>query len=1393
VAFLLTFAVALVAALTLSGNVMAEAGVQCAPTGMESVSTPRDHYQAGEVATISGDGYAIACDVKVDVERPDGVVESFTATTDVGGNFMLDYQVPPPPGVVGQYKVVVRGLEGAELASLTFEDAPAPQFDIAPAHVAATGTHVFSALVRNTANASSDTARCVRITTPASVTVTSATFVVASPSTTGPWNLTTGANFVELRTDTNLRTGVFGSSNNWVRFEITANATSTGSATWTSRMVTSNASCPSGGSTDQLAVRVGGTFTRDYTADFRDASNNVIAAPTALQGQSQQYRIRITRASGGDDLSYAAVALPTCLTSITSISTTNSAGPSAPDFVAQLTDNYFRFVTTGDKLAQNGQWTQVQFTATATCSLGSHAFRTASWKNTSPETSQDDIFKLLAGIGQPTLTVISPNVAPTVAADDATVTVNEGQTAANTGIWGDANPTDTVTLSASVGTVVTSGANVAGTWSWTYPTTDGPDQTQTVTITANDGTTSTNTTFQLDVNNSAPSATFNAPASVDEASNIGLSLTDPSDPSSADTAAGFEYRFSCDNGTTWTPWSASNAGVCSTTDDGIRNVKGELRDKDGDTSTYSASVTVENVAPSATFSAPAAVDEGSDIDISLTHVVDPSSADTHEYRFSCDGGTTWTAWSSSATHACPTNDNGSRTVNGQVRDDDGMSPEYVAPVTVNNVGPSATFSAPETVAEGSMISVSVTDPSDPSSADIAGGFHYRFSCDGGATWTDWAVRNEHSCPTDDNGTKVIKAGIRDKDAGASTYSTSVTVTNVAPSATFSAPAAVDEGSDIDISLTHVVDPSSADTHEYRFSCDDGNAWTAWGNSAHACPTTDNGTVVVKGQIRDDDDGASPIYEATVTVDNVAPSATFDAPDSVNEGSNINFSLSDVVDPGSADTHEYRFSCDGGATWMPYGNSASHSCATDDDGTKSVTGQVRDDDGDASPVYEANVAVDNVAPTATFNAPESVDEGSNINLSLTDAADPSPADSAAGFDYRFSCDAGATWTAWSASNTHACPTDDNGTNDVKGQIRDKDGGTSTYSASVTVDNVAPTAAFNAPDTVNEGSNINLSLTSPSDPSPSDTAAGFQYAFDCGDGSGYGAYSPSHSRSCATSDNGTRNVRGKIRDKDGGVTEYTAAVTINNVAPTLHTLTANSYAVPVGTTVTVSGSYSDPGSADMFTCVVAWDDGSVNTEINRPAGSTSCETGKSFMQQGVYSVSMYVNDDDGGTSNTLTIVLAVYDPSAGGFVTGGGWINSPAGSYAADPAASGRANFGFNSQYKKGATVPTGQTEFQLHFASFNFHSDAYEWLVVSGHKAQYKGTGKVNGVPGYGFLLTAYDGNLSGGGGVDKFRIKVWRLSDGAVVYDTKMGTSDDIDQANPLAIAGGSIVIHKSK
>jgi large repetitive protein len=440
----LTMLLVFAAALVLSGNAMADSGVPCAATGMESVSTPRDHYQAGEVATISGGGYATFCDVQVDVERPDGVVESFTATTDLGGTFSLDYQVPPPPGVLGQYRVVVRGLNGAELASTTFEDAPAPQFDVAPSHVKTTGTRTFSVLVRNVASGSGDTARCVRVITGSNFDVTSATFVVANPGTsagqTGNWQLATGTNFVQIRNNENAPggRGLLGqalSDPNWVRFEITVNVQAIGTQMWRAWMNTNGTADCTSGSSDDLSVRAGGSFTRDYGMDFRDASGNVIAPPSTTSGGAVDYRVRITRANSGDDLSYAAIAAPTCLSNIAVVSVTD---PGSPNFQAHVSDNFVRLVSSssnpsfsGTKLATNGEWVQVHFTATAACS-SSQPFRSAAWKNTSPEAAEGDIFKLVPSVSINNVTLAEGNsgtqafgFAVTLShADDAPVTVN---------------------------------------------------------------------------------------------------------------------------------------------------------------------------------------------------------------------------------------------------------------------------------------------------------------------------------------------------------------------------------------------------------------------------------------------------------------------------------------------------------------------------------------------------------------------------------------------------------------------------------------------------------------------------------------------------------------------------------------------------------------------------------------------------------------------------------------------------------------------------------------------------------------------------------------------------------------------------------------------------------
>lgn len=77
--------------------------------------------------------------------------------------------------------------------------------------------------------------------------------------------------------------------------------------------------------------------------------------------------------------------------------------------------------------------------------------------------------------------------------------------------------------------------------------------------------------------------------------------------------------------------------------------------------------------------------------------------------------------------------------------------------------------------------------------------------------------------------------------------------------------------------------------------------------------------------------------------------------------------------------------------------------------------------------------------------------------------------------------------------------------------------------------------------------------------------------------------------------------------------------------------------------------------------------------------------------------------------------------------------------------------------------------------------------VAGARAQYKGIGTINGQGSFGFMLTAIDGQQIGGGGVDKFRIKIWNIETGVTIYDNQLGDSDDATPST--ALGGGSIVI----
>jgi PKD repeat protein len=191
-----------------------------------------------------------------------------------------------------------------------------------------------------------------------------------------------------------------------------------------------------------------------------------------------------------------------------------------------------------------------------------------------------------------------------------------------------------------------------------------------------------------------------------------------------------------------------------------------------------------------------------------------------------------------------------------------------------------------------------------------------------------------------------------------------------------------------------------------------------------------------------------------------------------------------------------------------------------------------------------------------------------------------------------------------------------------------------SAAVTVANVAPTATFTNTTPVNEGSPFTLTLNGATDPSPVDLTAGLQYAFDCG--TGFGVFGASTSASCPTTDNGSRTVRGQVRDKDGGTTTYSATQQVRNVVPRVTITAASPRPITVGGSFSINTLFTDPGTLDNpWKVTINWGNGS--TTFNSATQGTPILRTRTYATQGSFSIKVTVQDKNGGkgTSNTLTL--------------------------------------------------------------------------------------------------------------------------------------------------------------
>lgn len=291
-----------------------------------------------------------------------------------------------------------------------------------------------------------------------------------------------------------------------------------------------------------------------------------------------------------------------------------------------------------------------------------------------------------------------------------------------------------------------------------------------------------------------------------------------------------------------------------------------------------------------------------------------------------------------------------------------------------------------------------------------------------------------------------------------------------------------------------------------------------------------------------------------------------------------------------------------------------------------------------------------------NAIPIVDAGGTYS---SDEGSPIPLDSGSASDTDGSI-ASVAWSIESASvGTGSCSLSnasslslatincsDNGTAIVKLTATDNEGATAFDTANVIIDNANPSGTFNTPaSNVNEGSTFNLSISGPSDASSVDIAAGFMYAFDCGDG--YGAFSSVASTSCSTAIDGPDSlaVGGKVQDKDGGESEYLGSVGVANVAPSA----PGAPAIAVGLNPNNTGVFSlgwtastdVAGAADTITYTLRHKDFDDAAFSDVAAGLTtnSYDFTSSPEAEGTWTYQVIAHDEDGGVSDASSASAAI----------------------------------------------------------------------------------------------------------------------------------------------------------
>ncbi len=681
----------------------------------------------------------------------------------------------------------------------------------------------------------------------------------------------------------------------------------------------------------------------------------------------------------------------------------------------------------------------------------------------------------------------------------------------------------------------------------------------------------------------------------------------------------------------------------------------------------SFNVAVNNVVPTVSIGAAGSVNEGSLYTINLNRN-DPGADTAQQYAVHWGDGTADTvltaaqlaAQSGNVTHTFA-DGSATRTVTVDVVDEDGTW--LVAGthnVSVANVAPTAAVTGADVVAEGSVYTLNVGVVADPG-ADTRTAYSINWG-DGtttALTVAEWATAAGSFSHTyaDGAATPTITVSASDEDGSFILGSKSLTVNNVAPSVVLSGVASLNEGDTYTLNLVGSDPAGASDTLNYSIDWGDGSGVQALtaaqlaalsGNVTHtftddadgANNATDRNISVTVS----DEDGGSSSTGKTVTVNNVAPDLTANGAAAGTSGVPYTLTLSNYIDPGQDTLAANGIGIDwGDGSGVQNVNAlgdVTHTFAN----TGNFTIQISLTDEDGTFANVASVATQISAPAGTVSIVAQADGAANEGETFTrtivfsDGADSN----SDGWNYTVNWSDGVTQSGTTTTpqfelsrafiDGSASPTATITVSDTSGTDSD------TQSFSVSVANVAPTAAVTGADTVAEGSVYTLNVGVVADPGADTRTA---YSINWGDGTttaltaaewatAAGSFTHTYADGAATP-----TITVSASDEDGSFVLGSKSLTVNNVAPAL-TLSGNA-ASNEGAAYALNIVGSDAaGGADPLSYSIDWGDGSAVQNLDAAA----------LAALGGNMIHVFTDDQDGPVNATpRTISVTVADGDGG----------------------------------------------------------------------------------------------------------------------------------------------------